>query len=438
MKYYILISIFMTISLKMIGAEVSDQIAQLSLKEIENQSLEFSYNKKAISAEFDAIKNKVETQHSLLYPKITLEGSYKYVSEVPTLSFPGGMKTAFGDNTNYSIGPVLTWTLWDFGSIKNSIKGTESLLKSKEAEKNFSNRQILLNARLAYFRVQLRIEQQKMVADSLRLAESQHRDIQNRLSAGLSNRIDLLSAHKEVLNLKIQSRQIQSDLSTDLRDLYALIGKNDSFDSKLQVKVDPLESSLNSLAKYGTNGLERDNLNQHPLIKMYTANAEASRLSAESFQANKLPKLALFAKSSIDYPNGPILENIHQNAIGLTLSMPLFEGSKSSNEALEKQNLAIASENRREEARTNLVRDWQKANDQLRGLKEKVEIYKTSVSESGERAKLVYNSYRVGRSSFLEVQSANLHALEAKVQSATNDVQTLIQLAYLASISEEQ
>lgn len=436
MKYAILI-LTMIASYPM-RAGTSDKLAQLSLPEIEIQALENSFTKKAVNAEYDSVVNKIDSQNSLRYPKITLEGNYKYISEVPTLSFPGGAKTAFGDNTNYSIGPVLTWTLWDFGSIKNSIKGSESLLKSKEAEKNFSNRQILLNARLAYFRVQLRIEQQKMVSDSLKLAESQHRDIQNRISAGLSNRIDLLSAHKEVLNLKIQSRQIQSDLSTDLRDLYALIGRNDSFDPKLQVKVDPLESSLYSLSKYGANGLEQENLNQHPLIKMHTANAEASHLAAESFKANKLPKVALFAKSSIDYPNGPILENIHQNAIGLTLSMPLFESSKSSNEALEKQNLAIASENRREEARTNLVRDWHKANDQLQGLKEKVLIFKTSVDESAERAKLVYSSYRVGRSSFLEVQSANLHALEAKVQSTTNNVQILIQLAYLASIAEEQ
>lgn len=434
MKYFIFALTFS----QMISAAAGEQVAQLSLKEIENQALEASYGRKTISAEFDAVKNKIEGQESLLYPKIFLEGNYKYVSEVPTLSFPGATKTAFGDNKNYSIGPILTWTLWDFGSSKKSIKGTEAVLKSKEAEKSLSNRQIILNVRLAYFKVQLRIEQQKMVADSLKLAASQHQDIKNRVSAGLSNRIDLLFAHKEVLNLKIQSRQIQSDLSNDLRDLYALIGQNDFFETNIQTMVDPLESSLTSLSKYETTGILANHLDQHPLIKMHTANAEASRLAAESFSANKLPKFFLFAKSSIDYPNGPILKEIHQNTVGVSISMPLFEGGKSSNESLEKQNLAIASENRREEARTNLIRDWQKANDQLQGFKDKIQIYQTSVSESAERAKLVYSSYRIGRSNFLEVQSANLHALEAKVQSATNDVQRLIQLAYLASISEEQ
>jgi outer membrane protein len=377
-------------------------------------------------------------QHSLIYPKISLEGSYKYVSEIPTLRFPGGMKTAFGDNTNYSIGPVLSWTLWDFGSTQNGIKGFDALIKSKEAEKDLSNRLILLNSRLAYFRVQLRIEQKKMIADSLKLAESQYRDIQNRMSAGSSNRIDLLSAHKEVLNLKIQFRQVESDLSAELRDLYALIGRNDFFELNQQINIAPLESSLATLTKYGRGEFNQNSINQHPLIKMHTANALASRLSAEGLNANKLPKLSLFAKSSIDYPNGPILENIHQNIIGLTISMPLFEGGKSTNEALEKTNQAIANENRREEVRLNLVRDWKKANDQLISLKEKQKIYKISVNESEERAKLVYSSYRFGRSSFLEVQSSNLQALETKVQSTTNDVQILIQLAYLASISEEQ
>lgn len=118
--------------------------------------------------------------------------------------------------------------------------------------------------------------------------------------------------------------------------------------------------------------------------------------------------------------------------------MPIYEGGRSSSDAAEKQNLAVASDNRREQARIDIYRDWQKAKDQLKGLRDKREIHDDSVRESIERAKLVYGSYRAGRSSFLEVQSANLHALEAKVQATTNDVQILIQLAYLASISEEQ
>jgi len=58
-------------------------------------------------------------------------------------------------------------------------------------------------------------------------------------------------------------------------------------------------------------------------------------------------------------------------------------------------------------------------------------------AEAEELAGLVYESYKAGRSTFIEVQSANLRELEAKVQSAKTDVQILIQLAVLSSLSKE-
>ena len=48
---------------------------------------------------------------------------------------------------------------------------------------------------------------------------------------------------------------------------------------------------------------------------------------------------------------------------------------------------------------------------------------------------MTYESYQAGRSTFLEVQSANLRVLEINVASARNDAQLLIQLAILDSLS---
>lgn len=419
-------------------AVANDHVESLTLAVVERQALDLSFNAKTINAELEAARNKAEAQQSLLFPKLSLDGTYKFISEVPTLKFPGGATTPFGDHQNYSIGPTITWNFLDFGSTRKLVGGAESLKASKEAEKHLIERQILLGARLAYFKIQLRTEQQRLVTDSLKLAESQYRDIQRRKNIGSSNRIDLLAAHKEVLNLKLQSRQLQSDLSLDFRDIYALIGKNESSHIPSSGGVDPIQTSLIALGKYEDAHFNENALSQHPLVKVHSANAESLRLISESLKANVLPKLSLFLRSSIDYPNGPILENINQNTIGLTLSMPLYEGGRSSSEAAEKQNLAVASDSRREQARIDIYRDWQKAKDQLKGLREKREIHDDLIKESVERAKLVYGSYRTGRSSFLEVQSANLHALEAKVQATTNDVQILIQLAHLASMSEEQ
>lgn len=420
------------------GASADDPISKLSLKGAESRALRASFGAKAIGAEMTSLQHKIKAQQALQYPRISVEGSYRYVSEIPTLSFPGGASMAFGDNRNYSFGPVLNWTLWDSGAVQNSIKGAEAQVKAKESEKQLTHRQIVLSSRLAYFRVQLRLEQKQMIADSLKLAESQHRDIANRVRAGASNRIDLLSAHKEVLNLKIQARQVEADLNGDMRDLYSLIGKGDIVDTPAGLELETIASCLVSLSKFENVSIDARSLEQHPLIRMQTASADSTRFLADSLRAGRLPKVALYAKSSLDYPNGPILDEINQNMVGLTLSMPIFEGGRSANKSAEKLKLVMAIENRREQARSEMIRDIHKANRQLRGLKQKIEFYKRLVSESEERAKLVYSAYRLGRSSFLEVQSANLQALDAKAQSATNEVQILFQLAYLASVSEEQ
>jgi len=50
-------------------------------------------------------------------------------------------------------------------------------------------------------------------------------------------------------------------------------------------------------------------------------------------------------------------------------------------------------------------------------------------------ARLTYKSYKAGTVRFLEVQTANLQALDAKIQSVSNNVQLLMQLSVLSSLS---
>ena len=418
-------------------AVVNETTATLHLQEIEIQALSSSYQSKALDAELAAAKNKTDVVNGSLYPKLVLDASYKYINEVPSLDLPGGVKSAFGDNHNYSIGPILSWTLWDSGSIQKTLTSARALESSKEFEKKLTKKNLLLNTRIAYFKVQLKQEQLRLVTDSLKLAESQYKDIQNRVEAGASTRIDLLSAHKQVLNLKIESRQLQSDLSNEIRDLFAIAGLAQKVEFSKSIVVDSISNSLKKFSQYDNKTLAMSDLDQHPLIRVYNSNAESMRATSESFLSKRYPKITMFAKTSIEYPNGPILERFHQNTIGINVTLPIFDSGLSRAESSEKMNMALAIENRREQSRIDLYRDWEKSQDQLQGLKDKIAIYKKAVTESEEQARLVYSSYRFGRSSFLEVQTSNLHALELKVHSTANDIQILMQLAYLASISEE-
>jgi outer membrane protein TolC len=59
------------------------------------------------------------------------------------------------------------------------------------------------------------------------------------------------------------------------------------------------------------------------------------------------------------------------------------------------------------------------------------------VKQSESVARLVYQAYRAGRSSLVDVQAANLRALEAKLQLARVEASSLVQFTNLRSLVSE-
>src|SRR5208282_5991691 len=98
-------------------------------------------------------------QLSQLLPRVTLDGSYQYQTEVPSVALsPGAPPFQFGDHNNYSIGPTLLYTLWDGGGLLKSWRSQKALASSQDAQRELVRRQVRLITRLDYFQVQLALE----------------------------------------------------------------------------------------------------------------------------------------------------------------------------------------------------------------------------------------------------------------------------------------
>ena len=428
----------------------------LRLRAMQEKALQYSPRLLAIRSEEDSARSHAEAQHTFLFPKLYLDASYRYQSVVPSLTFPlpGAPNLSFGDNNNYSIGPALQWTALDFGANLNSWKSASETEKAKSQERQSVERQVLLLVRQAYFRVQLALEQMHIISDSLALSEAQYQDIRHRYQAGTSSRLDSLSAHKEVLSYSVQLRRSQADLSAAIRELYAVSGEPLPADfskpvtAVLQkdasraeneaptvwVQADPISESLETVKtevplKYDLP------MDANPQLQTLAHQSESALKAGDASQSGLYPKLQFSAKSSYDYPNGPIKDHIQQNIVAMSLTMPLFEFSRTRLEAQATRSQALALEARREQSLLDLQRDWNQALDQLAALQEQQKLLRESAAESVEVARLTYDSYTAGRSTFLEVQSANLRSLDARVQATRNDVQILIQLALINNLA---
>lgn len=428
-------------------------VLKIGLKESEELAISNSNRLKAALQELEAAKSRANSQYSQLYPRLTLDGTLREVSEVPsiTVPIPGAKSIKLGDNLNYSLGPSAVWTVWDAKGIYNQWLSFKALEKSKKEEADAIKKQVILSARQSYFQAQLALEELRLISDSLKLAQSQYSDIDKRLRAGVSSRIDSLYAHQEALDKRRQFRQAQTTLADALKDIFSLTGEEPNADvslpahigmaGNLPVQIDTPTAyldldSLESSHEYLAFAFSAKPDMSHPGVNIYMRMAEASRLSAKAMESGNWPKFQLSARTSLDYPNGPIIESFNQNTIGITASVPLFEGGRTREQAKEQEQLARASEERKLQAGTDLLRDWQKAKYQITGLTAQEEINAQSVQEAEELAKLVYSSYKAGSSTFLEVQSANVRALEAKTQSSRTKVQILMQLAVLANLSQ--
>lgn len=117
------------------------------------------------------------------------------------------------------------------------------------------------------------------------------------------------------------------------------------------------------------------------------------------------------------------------------MAMPLFEGGRINYLRDSKMAESYGIEESRWQLQSDLDRNLQKAKAEVLGLRSQRDIAEAGVAEAEKVAKLTYNSYKSGKTSYLEVQSMNLKALEWKVQLATIKTQLLMQLSAIENLT---
>jgi outer membrane protein TolC len=314
-----------------------------------------------------------------------------------------------------------------------------------------ARRQARLEAVRAYLSVQMSLETVRLLADSLKLAQSQYRDIALRLKAGSASRLDSLQAHQDVLSRQKDFASARTALGGALQDLFALTRTGawldtafpldsatasappeDAAAATLVAATDPLEVSSTVLDAALSTARPDE---AYPGVGFYARMADASRSAANGVLASNLPQLSLTARASRDYPNGPVLEQVNQRMLGAAVSFPLFEGGKRARDEWEQRERAKSFDEQAGQAAVELARDWNKARDALAGLKVQGGLDRQASAETRELAGLTYDAYKTGQARFTDVQAANLRSLHAVVAEARTKVETLMQLAAIKVLS---
>lgn len=428
----------------------TSSVFSVTLKAAEDSALSSSNQYKSARLSAEAARASADASASLLYPRLGLEGDLKYLETIPAIALPaasGGSK-ALGDNWNYSIGPSAYWTL-DGGTLRAGREAARRTASARSAEAENARRQVLLKARTAYFGLQLALERVYLIGEDLQVSLSQLKDIGLGVKAGSRSRLDGLRARQEVTARRRDLLRARAELSAMLGDLSfitglplppgkglpldaRLAGKDYAAGAGLLVRAEPyveiLPRFLSAAGRAPGKAL--------PSVTALSDSAGAYRAAAGGYKAEKLPRLTLSARSSIDYPNGPNLYSFLQNSAGLSLSLPLFESGRLAERETESRLNAEAADARRDEAAGAAGRDFAKALDEYNALMEEQLLNIEAVDDAQDASKLAYEAYKAGGGTWLEVESANLKALQAKTTAASVNAEILMKLALLESLSD--
>ena len=409
---------------------------------------------KAAGAEAEASRARAGGAAGGMLPTIVVDGTYRYLAEVPSLRvFPGKPPVDLGAHDNYSLGPTVNWTVWDWGTSYETWRGARDRADAEAAQRDLVRRQVALGAAMTYIQAQMAAEQVRLLANAVKVATAQHHDISLRQSSGASSRLEALQAHQELLARQRGFAQARADLAAALQDLFVLTATGTGLDASapvdasvtgelppaaapatLLVRLDPLDAALASLGR----GAEAGPDPAYPRIRYFDRLQDAAHRAAAGVSLSRLPKVQVTGRISLDYPNGPVLEQVTQKTAGLAVSMPIFTGTRLVREAAEQRRHAAAFEAQREAAKSDLARDWSKATARYRLLRAQDDLNRQAAAEATETARLVYASFRGGQARFIEVETANLHTLEAQVQEARTKAEMLTQLAIMHSLSKEE
>ena len=407
----------------------------------------------AARAEAEAARASARGAYAAFWPKIDLEGSWRYVTEVPELSLelPGPMPSQvgpieMGDHVQYAVGPRLDWTLWDSGARRHAWKASRSALAAQAARVESVRRDIVLDVRRTYVRAQTAAARLDVIDEALDLARAQARDIRRRAAAGSAARMDVIASRLEVADRERERLQAQEELILALRALLFRIRPEDVDDARPALAgtdaaasasvVIRLESPADSLAGVSA-GSGAPSEGRLPQVEVLRHRSEAAEASAAAGRAGRGPRFQVFAKSSWEYPNLTVREEVWQNAAGVSAAWTLFDAGRIGRRAEEQAQQGHALRSRAEDLSKHLHLRREEARDRLARLEREADLLIRRVDDTRELARLTYAAYRAGRVNYLDVQTANLRALRARTEHTANLGARLMQFAVLENLAEE-
>ena len=399
------------------GAVAQQQPPPLSLKEARQIALA---NRPLVRAADLSVKgarqNTIQVQ-AARYPQLTASvtaaNAYRETTVVDGKEVTLDSRIAAGGLTNPIIlrresnGLYLSQLITDFGHTASLVDSAKFAETAQQLQANATRAQVILETSDAYFAA---LEAQSVLQVAAKTVDARSL-LLDRVSAMAKNKIrselDVRFAQVNLGEARLLLLRAENSVDAAFARLSTSLGYRDARRFALTD-----ESSAGPLGEIDT--LLDQAVVSRPDLASLRADREAARKSVDAAKALSYPTINVYAAAGVT-PYGDERLSRNYGAIGVNLSVPLFDGGKISALQQQAQFRSLALSENLLEAQNNVLRSVRVAWLNARSGYENIAITENLRDAASQALVLADSRYKLGITSIVELNQAQLSAIDAEI-----------------------
>lgn len=329
-------------------------------------------------------------------------------------------QSATRDNpySNLSNNLVASYLLYDFGSRDANLENARQLLQAASASQSSIIQSLLLSVVQSYFQVQAGIASVEAALESERASEESFKAADARYKAGVATPADKLQAQTSLAQATLTRISAEGSLKTAYGSLANVMG----LDAGQPLMLAPRAAvSPEQHMEQDINALIEEARQRRPDLLASESQLRAAEASIAASRAAAKPTVSLSVSNNSQ--NGSDLSSSNTGAIGLSVSIPLFEGYAPSYRIRSAEALAETRAAQRDRLRLQISLDVWNAYQALRTAGQSVRAAEVLLESAEESSRVALGRYRAGVGNILDTlnaQSALASARQQKIQADLN------------------
>lgn len=369
-------------------------------------------------ANTSAAEARSDQARSALLPQLSATASYERATANATARPGSGSvqsQTSSQMFNYYNANATVSQLVYDFGQTSGRWRAAQATAESQRDTEFYTNLQVLLGVRSAYFTALANEQLLAVARESFRNQQRHLEQTQGFVEVGTQPPIALAQARTNLANAQVQLINAENAYETAKAQLNQAIGAEGSTDYDVATHFLPPVDDEDQT----TDILLQQALRNRPDMASLEQQIRSQQLTIDSVKGGYYPSLGVSAGIS---NGGPALDNTAWNwNATATLTWNIFQGGLTRAQSQEAESNLTALQAQADTLRQQVRLDLEQARLAVRAAKGSLAATGEALTNAREQLRLAEGRYQVGAGSIIELSDAQVTATSAAAQQVQAD-----------------